>query len=249
MSSNDVTTNKTINIIAKIFTWVIVAITVFMMIFTIFSVLTFDRNDRQIFGIKFYIVMSDSMSKSELNQNEKVHFNAGDIILAKTVKDPTSLKEGDIISFISQNEESFGNTVTHKIHSVVYDDQTGRVIGYKTYGTNTGKVDDAVVEPGYILGTYAGKLPKVGYFFNFLKQPVGYIICILVPFLLLIVYNLVNVIRLFRKYKAEQTAIMDAERQAIAEERKKTEAMLLEIQALKAQMEQKNKEDPPPSND
>ena len=57
-------------------------------------------------------------------------------------------------------------------------------------------------------------------------------------FLLLILYNGVNVIRLFRKYKKEQTAIMDAEKAEIAAERKQNEDMLRELQALKEQLAQ-----------
>ena len=41
-----------------------VALAVFMMIFTIVSVSTFDRADRNLFGYKAFIVLSDSMSKS-----------------------------------------------------------------------------------------------------------------------------------------------------------------------------------------
>jgi hypothetical protein len=115
-------------------------------------------------------------------------------------------------------------------------DENGRLLGYVTYGTNTGTDDEALVEPEYVLGTYAGKLPGVGNFFAYVKSTQGYIICILIPFLLLILYNGVNVIRLFRKYKKEQTAIMEAERAQIAEERKQNEEMLRELQALKEQL-------------
>ena len=107
-------------------------------------------------------------------------------------------------------------------------------------GTN----DEKVVEPEYILGKYTGKLPGVGNFFAFVKSTPGYIVCILVPFLLLILYNGVNVIRLFRQYKKEQTAVMEAERAEIAEERKKNEDMLRELQALKEQLERQKGDTP-----
>lgn len=227
-------TKKTLSLILKIAAWIVVAFTIFMMVFTIVSVTTVDKNDRSIFGIKFYIVTSDSMSKSELNKDMEVHFNAGDIILVKNVKDPTALKKGDIISFLSTNEVSYGETVTHMIDSVYERD--GRVIGYYTVGTNTGTVDEALVEPEYVLGTYAGKLPGVGNFFAFVKSPIGYVICILIPFLLLIVYNGSNVIRLFRQQRKEQEAVIVAERAQISEERKQNEQMLRELQALKEQL-------------
>ena len=45
-----------------------------------------------------------------------------------------------------------------------------------------------------------------------------------------------NVIRLFRQYKREQTEILEAEKAEIAAERKQTEEMLRELQALKEQL-------------
>jgi hypothetical protein len=78
----------------------------------------------------------------------------------------------------------------------------------------------------------------VGKFFAFVKSTPGYIICILIPFLLLILYNGMNVIRLFRKYKSEQMEAMQAERDKIEEERAEAQRMMAELMALKAQLTQ-----------
>ena len=80
---------KVLNIIKNIFVWLVVLLAVCMMIFTIVSVNSFDRTDRDIFGYKAFIVRSDSMSATD--------FSAGDLILVKEV-DPATLKAGDIIS-------------------------------------------------------------------------------------------------------------------------------------------------------
>ncbi|MBR2907686.1 MAG: signal peptidase I [Clostridia bacterium] len=226
----------------KIITWLLIAFTVFMMIFTIFTVATVDKNDRNFFGLRFYIVKTDSMSKSDLNADLDVHFNAGDIILVKEVKNVSKLEAGDIISFVSTNSDSYFETITHMIREVKKTEE-GKVIGYVTYGTNTDTNDEALVEPEYVLGKYTGKLPGLGNFFAFVKSTPGYILCILVPFLILILYNGVNVIVLFRRYKAEQTEAMEAERAAIAEERKQNEEMLRELQALKDQLSQQKSQE------
>ena len=63
---------KVINIIKKILVWIVVIVAVSMMIFTIVSVSTFNRNDRHLFGYRAYIVLSDSMSKTD--------FDAGDLV-------------------------------------------------------------------------------------------------------------------------------------------------------------------------
>jgi signal peptidase I len=230
-------TKKVLGILSKVLTWIIVAITAFMMLFTIVSTLVFDRNDRNLFGLRFYIVLSDSMSPSENNKDDEVHFSAGDIVLIKETEDPTALQPGEIISFISLNDDNRGETVTHKIRERRLN-SAGKLLGYVTYGTNTGKNDDVLVEPDYVLGTYTGKLPNVGHFFQFLKTTPGYIVCILIPFLLLILWQGIGTVRLFKQYKREQMADMEAEREKIAQEREQSAAMMLELQALREQLAQ-----------
>ena len=242
---------KFLNIAVKVITWLLIAFTVFMMIFTVVSVTTIDKTDRDIFGFKFYIVQTDSMSPSEKNAHLDVHFSAGDIIIAKSLtdKEKYELEVGDIISFLSMNSVSYGETVTHMIRERKYDSKTGKFEGYVTYGTNTDTNDEAVVEPEYVLGKYTGQMPAVGNFFAFVKSTPGYILCILIPFLLLILYNGINVIRLFRKYKAEQTEAMEAEKAEIAAERKQTEEMLRELIALKEELARQNGGVAPPTTE
>lgn len=242
-------TKKILNIAIKVVTYLLIAFTVFMMIFTVVSVTTIDKNERDVFGFRFYIVKTDSMSPSDKNAHLDVHFSAGDIIIAKSLSDREKyeLRAGDIISFLSMNSVSYGETVTHMIRERQYNKETGKFEGYVTYGTNTDTNDEATVEPEYVLGKYTGQMPAVGNFFAFVKSTPGYIICILIPFLLLILYNGINVIRLFRKYKAEQTEAMEAERAEIAAERKQTEDMLRELIALKEELAKQNGGASPPS--
>lgn len=218
---------KILDISLKLVAWFLIAFTVFIMIFTVVTVTTVDRNDRSIFGVRFYIVQTDSMSKSENNADMDIHFNAGDIVLIKKLKDNTSLSEGDVIAFLSTNSESYGETVTHMIRERKYEN--GKFVGYVTYGTNTGTNDEALVEPEYVIGKYTGKLPGVGRFFAFLRSANGYVVFILIPFALLILYNGVNVILLLRKYKKEQKAEIEAEK-------KQNEELLMELKTLKAQL-------------
>ena len=224
------------SIATKVLSWIVIAVAVFMMIFTIFSTLTFNKNDRNLFGIRFYVVLTDSMSPSENNKDDDVHFDAGDIVLIKNLsdKEKTELQPGDVISFISQNSDSFGETITHMVRERTTNEDGE--LAYVTYGTNTGTNDKALVEPSYVLGEYSGKIPKVGKFFNFLKTTPGYIVCILVPFLLLILWQGVNTVRLFRRYRQEQMADMKAERQKLAEEREQSLQMMRELQALREQL-------------
>ena len=231
------TIKKALDIALKVFTALLAAFSVCMMLFTVIMVTTVDKNDRNILGFKFYIVQTDSMSLSEKNADLDVHFDAGDIIVVKRAKDPTTLKKGDVIAFMSSNSVSYGETVTHMIYDVKVSD-SGQVLGYITYGTNTGAVDESLVTPDFVLGVYLTKLPGVGKFFEFVKSVPGYITCILVPFLLLICYNGATVIRLFRQYKREQRAEIQAEKDQLVQERENAKRMMAELMALKAQLGQ-----------
>ena len=219
------TVKKIFSIIKATLVWMVVALAVFMMIFTVISVTTFNRNDRNLFGYRAYIVNTDSMAATD--------FNAGALIFVKEV-DPSTLQPGDIITYVSQDSDSFGENITHKIRSKTVD-AAGQP-GFITYGTTTDTNDETIVTYPYIMGKYQGKLEGVGTFFNFLKTPQGYIICIFIPFLLLILYQGINCIRLFRRYKAEQTEAMEQEKAQIAAEREENAKMLEELKALRAEL-------------
>ena len=222
---------KTLNIVKNIFVWLLVVLAVCMMLFTVVSVSTFDRSDRSLFGFKAFIVLSDSMKATD--------FDAGDLVLVKEV-DPKTLKEGDIISYTSQNTSNYGETVTHKIRRLTTDANGNP--GFVTYGTTTNTDDETVVTYPYILGKYSCHIPKIGLFFQFLKSTPGYIICILIPFLILILIEGLRCVKLFRIYKNEQMQALYAEREKIEKERAESQKMMQELLALKAQLEEKEPE-------
>ncbi|MBR4295341.1 MAG: signal peptidase I [Clostridia bacterium] len=213
---------KALKIISSILVWTLVIVTVGVMIFTIISVNTFDKSDRSVFGYKFFIVRSDSMSATD--------FKAGDIVFVKET-DPATLKVGDVIAFVSQDPNNLGNTVTHKIREKTTDAEG--TPAFVTYGTTTDTNDETLVTYQYVLGKYTGKIPSVGSFFQFLKTTRGYVLCIFVPFVLLVAYEAFNCVLLFRKYKKEQNDKLEKERKQSAEMQK-------EIEELRSQLAAKN---------
>ncbi len=223
-------------VVRNIFTGSVVLAAVAMMMFTIVSVTTFDRNDCDIFGYKAFIVRTDSMKATD--------FGAGDLVLLKEV-DPAVLEAGDIIAFRSTDPASFGETFTHKIRTLTTTEEGEPA--FITYGTTT-NVDDAYpVTYGQVQGKYQFALRGVGAFFAFLKTVPGYICCILLPFIVLIVMQGINSIRLFRQYKEEQLAELEtkrqkeleemaAEREKLAAERAESERVMEELLRLKETM-------------
>ena len=174
-------------------------------------------------GYKAFIVLSDSMSATD--------FDAGDLVLTKDVN-PAELQEGDIIAYISENPDNYGEVVTHKIRTVNSDDT------FTTYGTTTDTDDAYPVSWEQVLGKYDKAIPKVGAFFNFLKTTPGYICCIFVPFALLIMMQGLNTVKLFKQYKREQQEDIDRQKAELEQERLETKAMMEELLAMKREMVQ-----------
>ena len=219
---------KVLRIIKNIFTGLMVVLAIVMMLFTMVSII-FNSTDKSILGYKAYIVLSDSMSKTD--------FDAGDLIIVKEV-DSSTLQEGDIIAYISQNSESYGEVITHKIRSLTNNNNNEP--GFITYGTTTDTNDSTVVTYPYVLGKYSFHIPKLGTFFNYLKTTPGYITCILIPFLTLIIIEIINSIHLFNKYKLEQRKEIEKEKRAIEKQKQETMAMLKQLQDLKEQLNKSN---------
>ena len=214
------------NIISNILVCLLALVAVSIMIFTLISVTAFDRNDRTLFGYRMLVVLSDSMSATD--------FKAGDLIFVKET-DPQKLKEGDIISYVSQDPGNYGVTVTHKIRRATTDAEGNP--GFVTYGTTTGIDDPVIVTWSDILGRYRMRLPGAGTFFSFLKTVPGYILFILLPFMILIITRTLSCVRLFREYKEEELAEIVDQREKLKEDQETARRMMERLDGLKAQME------------
>ncbi|MBQ7700567.1 MAG: signal peptidase I [Clostridia bacterium] len=236
---------KALHIIKTIFVWLLMIAAVAMVVFTIISKTTLDHNDRSLFGFKFFIVQTDSMSKTD--------FSAGDLIFVRTVE-PSTLKEGDIITFVSKNSESFGQTITHKIRKLTADAKGAPA--FVTYGTTTGSDDEEPVGYSDIVGKYIGHIPKAGTLLSKLQTPTGFIVCVVVPFGIFLILQGFSIVRTYRSGKKEEENEMEEERKRIEEEKKKSDEMyqkLQEMQAMllaqQASMQQQNAQQPAPPAD
>ena len=115
------------------------------------------------FGYNLFIVQSDSMKATD--------FAAGDVVIAKHV-DPFTLKEGDIITFLSESFDTYGEVVTHKIREVKYLDDGSPA--FVTYGTTTNTDDEALAT--IVIGQYVGHIPYLGTFYSYLMTVPGRLI-------------------------------------------------------------------------
>lgn len=178
--------------ILSVFAWLSLFLAVITATVAVFASLSSEKNGKEIFGHKLLIVESSSMSLSATSEDESIFFNEGDLIIIKVINESTDIKVGDVITFVSYNPESMGKTISHKVRSIKTS-VSGKVLGYETYGINTGVSDSVLVEPSTILGVYANKVPNVGKVFRFLKTPAGFFLSISVPCLLLIIFFSIKV--------------------------------------------------------
>ena len=93
----------------------------------------------------------------------------------------------------------------------------------------------------------SSRLPGVGRFFNFLKTTPGYILCIFLPFFLLILMEGINCVRLFKRYKSEEQREIQAQQANLERQREENQRMMQELMEMKARLEEKEKtpEEPP----
>lgn len=219
---------KTLEVLKKVFTTIVAILAICMALFTVVSVSTFDRKDRSIFGYKAFIVLSDSMSATD--------FSAGDLVISKEIP-ASEVKEGDIITFISSDNDTYGQVFTHKVRQVINNNGD---ISFITYGTTTGVDDPTPVSEYNLLGKYQFSLPKVGKFFNFVKTIPGYICCILVPFMILILMQAIDTIKLFKQYKQEQINEIEKEKDELRKQKEENDKIMKEILELKQKMQEQN---------
>ncbi|HEY8364223.1 MAG TPA: signal peptidase I, partial [Haloplasmataceae bacterium] len=203
-------------------------INIFLIIFVVlmmfFTVITLknanNKNSKGLFGYKMFIVLSDSM---------KPKFQGGDIVITKSI-DPKKLKKGDIITFYSSDPNSY--IVTHQIVEVTtVNDQ----LAFVTKGLNVEKNDDYPAYASNVLGKFSFSIPKAGYLFQFIKKPVGYILLIFIPFLILVGLNGYQLVKAYKLYRKEKMSELE-------KERKKNQELYEELQRLRAQLDDNNYE-------
>lgn len=195
---------KIFEIILDVFAWLSLILALLIAVATIFASFSGD-NGKEVFGVRMFIVQSDSMSAPE-GQVEDVYFNAGDLIFVKKAEDSTNLKEGQVITFVSYNPDSYGKIITHRIREVRVS-PSGKTIGYVTYGIRTGVNDQSVVSPETVIGVYEGKLAGVGNIFTFLKTPQGFALSVMIPSVLIIIYFSISIGRALGKKGEEEERV------------------------------------------
>lgn len=124
-----------------------------------------------------YIIVSQSMVPT---------INVNDGIVVKRI-DNDNYNVGDIISYVTNDSRFKGAVVTHRIVNKESDTVSSSI--YTTKGDNNISVDANSVYTSMINGKVLFRIPKVGYIYNFLSNPINFIICMVGCVVVLILGN------------------------------------------------------------
>jgi signal peptidase len=144
----------------------------------------------------------------------------GDLAIGKVVKDKTTLRPKDVITYWTViNGERVLNT--HRIEQVY--DGNGFLI-FETKGDNNPTADPLTVHESEVVGKYIGKIPSVGKVLDYLQTSTGFLVVIVIPVFLFFLYHLVQFFRVLFEYQNVKNRLR------YEEERGRTEDLLEERQ-------------------
>ena len=147
------------------------------------------------------IVLTDSMYPD---------IKSGDLIICKTI-DPNDVKKDMVISFFDP-EGNGTAVVTHKVVEVL--EQDGKR-SFRTAGINNNAEDRLPVPAENLVGEYTEiRFGGVGNVALFMQTTAGLVICVLVPIVLFVGYDLIRR-RKYEKTKNDDVAALMAELEAL----------------------------------
>ena len=147
------------------------------------------------------IVLTDSMYPD---------IKSGDLIICKTIE-AEDVEVGDVISFY----DPAGNgtsVVTHKVMEILTED--GK-LSFRTKGTNNNTEDKLPVPADKLIAEYSGiRIPGAGNVAIFMQTTEGLIVCVVVPIVLFVGYDIIRRKR-YEKTKGDDLEALKAELEAL----------------------------------
>ena len=171
----------------------------------------FMANNNQLGEVRmnFYTILTQSMYPT---------IKAGDVVI--TYKEDTgSYRSGDVITFVSR--ANGGITVTHRVLDVYLNNGN---YSYKTKGDNNNTEDREFVDDSDVLGKVVLKIPKAGYFQQFMVSKTGWIVAVLLPCLGVVIYDILKIF----KATARKSKTIIAKTKETDEARKKLKEVIEE---------------------
>lgn len=213
MNRKDNSKKSIFKLIADILTWTIFAILMIVAAFLIYYVIAnavySKKGERFKPIVSLYTIISVSMLPTI-----KVY----DVVVNLRVDDPSKLHEGDVITFISQSKINYGDTITHRINKITYDNGT---YYFTTKGDNNLVPDESPVEFNNIIGKVILKIPQLGQAQFFLLKQGSKLFLILIPSFGILIYDLLKMLNLVDTKKKVDKSLEVKENKLSKEEEEK----------------------------
>ena len=242
------TFKKVLNIAVDVLIILVLIVSVFILL-TVFTTTKAGEGVPNLFGKAPISVLTDSM-KGDKPDN----FNKGDLLICDVVdeKKDHTYKVGDIVTFRQDiNEDGKADLVTHRIYK---DNGNGT---YQTKGDNNISYDQNPQNTVYfgnirqmdVLAVYNGqKISGFGTALDFIRSPIGFFVCILLPMIIFFIYQAIRVIANAMAYSKEKGRLQAEEAIANSDltEEQKQKAIAEYLASQKAEVEKKAAAEAPP---
>lgn len=229
------------NVIMNVLLYIFIALCLFSVILTLFSKKD-DDGAAEMFGYQMRIVISDSMAES--NYTDVSGYKIKEIPIRSMIfvkvmpEDPAkadewyrSLRVGDVLTFryVYTTQE----TITHRIVSITEKATGGFII--ELAGDNKNSPDGQLRQTidtsipnnmNYVIGKVTGQAYILGVVMSFLSQPVGIVLVIIVPCVIIVLLEIIKIIRLLTADKRAKARMQAEEKDnELAELRRRLEEL------------------------
>ena len=144
-----------------------------------------------------YVIISPSMVPN---------INVYDAVFTMRVPEK-HIKLYDIITFLSQEIETSGTPITHRVVGILETADGERA--YRTKGDNNASEDRALIRQSKVLGKVLLRIPMIGYVKTFLSSRLGWIIAIVIPCLGIIGYDILKLTGLIETKKKNKKVVRE----------------------------------------
>lgn len=198
-------------------------------------------------GFLVYYIISSQMNANNENYKPKVSLytivspsmtpviDVYDIVVNVRPDNKNDIEVGDIITYKSKAPNSEGMTITHRVVSIVKDEE-GK-IEYITQGDNNENPDSIFVDYDSIIGKEIMIIPKVGKLQFLIAEQKGWLFLLLIPVAIIVFKDAYRLIELFGLKRKVDKVAGYVESSAI--EKKKQEEQIRK-EKLKKQLEDKH---------
>ena len=158
------------------------------------------------------IVLTDSMAA------EPANINGGSLIFVKSGA-PEEVAAGDVIAFFDPASKS-GAILTHRVVEVATAEDGS--LEFITKGDANNTTDKDAVPAANLVGEYRFQIPGAGTVAMFMQTTEGLIVCVVIPLVLLVGYDMLRR-KIYEKGKKKDTEALLAELEALKAEKAKQE--------------------------